>query len=78
MGWLRNWFTRKAIPTAPTVPLTTGEAKLAIVRAENHLQDALARNDEIAEVASHLRGLGERNHFAERIDIAWRRKEAKL
>lgn len=77
MGWLRSWFERKGELEVPSVPLTTGEAKLAIVRAEGGLQDALSRSEEVAQVASQLRGIGDRNHFAERIDIAWRRKEAE-
>lgn len=49
------------------------EAEAAAVDAERRLSLEQTRTAEIRELTDKLRAHGERNHFGERINLAWRR-----
>lgn len=73
--WIRRLWRRRPDPVSLVrlVPRTTQgqrEAEAALRRSEAERRVCEGRAAEVAEVASTLRGLRERNHFAEAIRLS--------
>lgn len=79
LGWVRKWLRRRGDEVAPVessqVAGPSPEAAAAIIRAQEAVARAAAREPLVAEVTQSLQHLRQRNRFGEMIAESFRRTQ---